>query len=99
MTVESATNKAGPFEVAASFGTFPRNFLAQDETHVRVIRVRGGEETDLTSGVGHTGIGVFRCDLQRHSARRPDIPAALGAADPAERLQQPGPGSTGSGRE
>ncbi|WP_265500402.1 hypothetical protein [Paracoccus beibuensis] len=57
MTVESATNKAGPFEVAASFGTFPRNFRAQDETHVRVIRVRGGEETDLTSGVGHTGIG------------------------------------------
>jgi hypothetical protein len=58
MTVESAKNKAGPFNVTGTSGTFPRDFLLLDEDHLRVIRVRGGDETDLTSGIGHTGIGT-----------------------------------------
>ncbi|WGR61453.1 hypothetical protein E3U26_12420 [Paracoccus ferrooxidans] len=58
MTVESAKNKAGPFNVTGTSGTFPRDFLLLDEDHLRVIRVRDGEETDLTSGIGHTGIGT-----------------------------------------
>lgn len=58
MTVESAKNKAGPFNVTGASGTFPRDFLLLDEDHLRVIRVRDGEETDLTSGIGHTGIGT-----------------------------------------
>ncbi|WP_313349064.1 sialate O-acetylesterase [Paracoccus sp. (in: a-proteobacteria)] len=58
MTVESAKNKAGPFNVTGTSGTFPRDFLILDDDHLRVIRVRDGEETDLTSGIGHTGIGT-----------------------------------------
>jgi len=58
MTVESAKNKAGPFNVTGTSGTFPRDFLLLDEDHLRVIRVRDGAETDLTSGIGHTGIGT-----------------------------------------
>ncbi|ABL71844.1 metallophosphoesterase [Paracoccus denitrificans] len=58
MTVESAKNKAGPFNVTGTSGTFPRKFLLLDEDHLRVIRVRDGQETDLTTGIGHTGIGT-----------------------------------------
>lgn len=57
MTVEATTSKSGPFIAAGTSGTFPRNFLIFDETHLRVIRVRDGVETDLTTGIGHTGIG------------------------------------------
>lgn len=58
MTVESSIQKSGPFVAAGTAGTFPRNFLALDASHVRVIRVRDGEESDIESGqVVHTGIG------------------------------------------
>lgn len=57
MTVESDKNKSGPFNVTGPSGTFPRDFLVIDEDDLRVIRVRDGVETDLTTGVGHTGIG------------------------------------------
>lgn len=57
MTVESTQNKAGPFNVTGTSITIPRNFLVLDEDHLRVIRVRDGIESDLTAGVGHTGIG------------------------------------------
>ncbi|OJH45199.1 hypothetical protein [Paracoccus sp. SM22M-07] len=56
MTVESTTNKAGPYIATGTGGTFPRPFLLLDEDHLRVIRVRDGVEADITS-VGHTGIG------------------------------------------
>lgn len=58
MTVESSIQKSGPFVAAGTAGTFPRNFLALDASHVRVIRVRDGEESDIESGaIVHTGIG------------------------------------------
>ena len=58
MTVESSIQKSGPFVAAGTAGTFPRNFLVLDASHVRVIRVRDGEESDIESGqVVHTGIG------------------------------------------
>lgn len=58
MTVESSNQKSGPFVAAGTAGTFPRNFLVLDASHVRVIRVRDGEESDVESGqVVHTGIG------------------------------------------
>ncbi|SET74811.1 sialate O-acetylesterase [Paracoccus homiensis] len=57
MTVESTKNKSGPFNATGAGGTFPRDFLILDEDHLRVIRVRGEIETDLTAGVSHTGIG------------------------------------------
>ena len=56
MTVESTTNKAGPYIATGTGGTFPRPFLLRDEDHLRVIRVRDGVEADIVS-VGHTGIG------------------------------------------
>lgn len=56
MTVESTTNKSGPYVATGTGGTFPRPFLLLDEDHLRVIRVRDGVEADITS-VGHTGIG------------------------------------------
>ena len=58
MTVESAQNKSGPFIASGTSGTFPRNFLVLDGAHVRVVRSRGETETDLTSGISHTGIGT-----------------------------------------
>ncbi|QRZ14739.1 tail fiber domain-containing protein [Paracoccus methylovorus] len=58
MTVENSKNKSGPFNVTGTSGTYPREFLLLDAAHLRVIRVRGGQETDLTSGVSHTGIGT-----------------------------------------
>lgn len=57
MTVESAKNKSGPFNVTGTSGTFPRDFLVRSESHLRVIRIRDGVESDLTGGIGHTGIG------------------------------------------
>ena len=58
MTVESSNQKSGPFVAAGTAGTFPRNFLVLDASHVRVIRVRDGEESDIESGaIVHTGIG------------------------------------------
>lgn len=57
MTVESAKNKSGPFLVAGTSITCPRDFLIIDEDHLRVVRVRSGIEDDLTTGIGHTGIG------------------------------------------
>lgn len=57
MTVENTRNKSGPYNVTGTSGAFPRDFKVLDESHVRVIRVRGGIETDITTGVGHTGIG------------------------------------------
>lgn len=57
MTVESRKNKSGPFNVSGTSGTYPREFLVLNESHVRVIRVRDGVEADLTVGIGHTGIG------------------------------------------
>ena len=58
MTVESAIQKSGPFLVVGASGTFPRGFLAVDPSHIRVIRVRDGVESDLLTGVSHTGIGT-----------------------------------------
>lgn len=58
MTVESAINRAGPFDVAIVPAVFPRPFLALDASHVRVIRDRGGVEADLTTGISHAGIGA-----------------------------------------
>lgn len=58
MTVSSAKSKAGPYVATGSSQTFPRDFLVQNAAHVRVIRARDGVETDLTSGISHTGIGT-----------------------------------------
>lgn len=58
MTVESAKNKSGPFNVTGTSGTFPRDFLIRDPSHLRVIRVRNGVETDLLTGITHTGMGT-----------------------------------------
>jgi|GEM_PF-4610183 len=57
MTVESSKNKSGPFIATGSSGTFPRDFLLLDESHLRVIRNRAGIESDLTSGFTQSGIG------------------------------------------
>lgn len=57
MTVESARNKAGPFNVTGTSITIPRKFLVLDDDDVRVIRVRNGIESDITAGIRHTGIG------------------------------------------
>lgn len=58
MTVEAATNKAGPYNVTGTSGTFARPFLIRDAAHLRVIRLRDGDEADLTSGITHTGINT-----------------------------------------
>lgn len=57
MTVESAQNKSGPFIASGTSGTFPRNFLVFDPAHVRVVRSRDGVETDITTGISHSGMG------------------------------------------
>lgn len=58
MTVETDKAKSGPFIVTGAIDAFPRDFLILDETHLRVIRVRNEIETDLTTGISHTGIGT-----------------------------------------
>ncbi|MTH65079.1 hypothetical protein [Paracoccus shanxieyensis] len=57
MTVESTKNKSGPFVATGSSGVFPRDFLLLDPAHLRVIRVRGFDEDEITSGITHTGVG------------------------------------------
>lgn len=58
MTVSSAKNKAGPFVAAGASGTFPRDFLILAASHLRVVRVRDRQETVLTAGISHTGLGT-----------------------------------------
>ena len=57
MTVESSNNKSGPFIASGATGVFPRNFLVFDPAHVRVVRSRDGVETDITTGIAHSGMG------------------------------------------
>lgn len=57
MTVESSINRSGPFIASGTTGVFPRNFLVFDPAHVRVVRVRGGVEADITTGISHSGLG------------------------------------------
>lgn len=57
MTVESSNNKSGPFIASGATGVFPRNFLVFDPAHVRVVRSRDGVETDITTGISHSGMG------------------------------------------
>ena len=57
MTVESPINKSGPFIASGAIGVFPRNFLVFDPAHVRVVRSRDGVETDITTGISHSGMG------------------------------------------
>ena len=58
MTVESSINRSGPFIASGATGTFPRNFLVFDPAHVRVVRSRGGVETDIAAGISHSGMGA-----------------------------------------
>lgn len=57
MTVESSNNKSGPFIASGAAGVFPRNFLVFDPAHIRVVRSRDGIETDITTGIAHSGMG------------------------------------------
>lgn len=57
MTVESQNNKSGPFIASGATGVFPRNFLVFDPAHVRVVRSRDGVETNIETGISHSGIG------------------------------------------
>lgn len=57
MTVESSSNKSGPFIASGETGVFPRSFLVFDPAHVRVVRTRDGVETDITTGISHSGMG------------------------------------------
>lgn len=57
MTVESTTNKSGPYVATGASGTFTRSFLAFEAGHIRVYRIRAGVSVALTAGLTHTGLG------------------------------------------
>lgn len=58
MTVETTKNKSGPYVLDGVRLRFPRTFKMTDESHLRVIRVVDGVETDITGGYTQTGIGA-----------------------------------------
>ena len=57
MTVESSINRSGPFIASGPSGVFPRNFLLFNPAHLRVVRVRDGLESEITTGITHSGLG------------------------------------------
>lgn len=58
MTVETKINKSGPYALDGVRLRFPRTFKLTDASHLRVIRVVDGVETDITGGYTQTGIGA-----------------------------------------
>ena len=57
MTVETTKNKSGPYVLNGVRLRFPRTFKLTDASHLRVIRVVNGVDSDVTTGFTQTGIG------------------------------------------
>lgn len=58
MRERSATFERDIHNTVGGSGTFPHDFMLRSASHVRVIRMRAGIESDLTTGISHTGIGT-----------------------------------------
>lgn len=57
MTVETSTNKSGPYALGGGALIFRRDFKVVSEDHVKVLRLIDDVETEITTGFTQTGIG------------------------------------------
>lgn len=57
MTVETSSNKSGPYALGGGVLRFRRDFRVYDEAHVRVVVLLDGVERDIDTGFTQNGIG------------------------------------------